>query len=110
MGNSGSRRYWQQYTNFQYVKHDLIRNYLNGWLPKLALGQHRANRIIYVDTHAGRGRHMSGHLGSPLIALKTAIEHASFQKFTATELRFVFIEHDATNLRALRDELTEFEP
>jgi three-Cys-motif partner protein len=53
---------------------------------------------------------MSGHLGSPLIALETALKHSSFQKMSSTELRFVFIERDAANLAALHAELKQFEP
>ena len=49
--------YWDRYGNPQRVKHDLIRHYLNGWLPKLILGG--ARRVVYFDTHAGRGRHRS---------------------------------------------------
>ena len=45
--------YWEQYGPFQHVKHELIRCYLNGWYPKLGTW---ARRVLYVDTHAGRGR------------------------------------------------------
>jgi hypothetical protein len=44
--------YWEQYGPFQQVKHELIRCYLNGWYPKLGTW---ARRVLYVDTHAGRG-------------------------------------------------------
>src|SRR5882762_10333540 len=30
--------YWEQYGPCQYVKHELIRCYLNGWYPKLGTG------------------------------------------------------------------------
>ena len=49
--------YWEQYGPFQHVKHELIRCYLNGWYPKLGTW---ARRVLYVDTHAGRGRYESG--------------------------------------------------
>ena len=49
--------YWDDYTTFQQVKHDLIRCYLNGWYPKLGFW---AGRVLYVDTHAGRGKYESG--------------------------------------------------
>lgn len=54
--------YWAEYTNLQQVKHDLIRNYLGGWFPKLGFW---AGRVVYLDTHAGRGAYVSGQLGSP---------------------------------------------
>ena len=52
--------YWEQYGPFQHVKHELIRCYLNGWFPKLGTW---AGRVLYVDTHAGRGRYESGDPG-----------------------------------------------
>ncbi len=57
--------YWQEYGPFQKVKHDLIKSYLGGWFPKLGTW---AGRVLYVDTHAGRGRHSSGETASCLIA------------------------------------------
>jgi hypothetical protein len=51
--------YWEQYGPFQRVKHELIRCYLNGWYPKLGTW---ARRVLYVDTHAGRGRYESATL------------------------------------------------
>lgn len=65
--------YWDSYTNLQRVKHDLIRRYLGGWFAKLGSW---SGRVLYVDTHAGRGRHMGGELGSPLVALKTLLTHS----------------------------------
>jgi len=59
-------KYWKEYTNLQHVKHSLIRNYLNGWFPMLGSW---AGRILYFDTHAGRGKHKGGQKGSPLVAL-----------------------------------------
>jgi hypothetical protein len=52
--------YWEQYGPFQHVKHELIRCYLNGWYPKLGTW---ARRVLYVDTHADRGRYESGDPG-----------------------------------------------
>jgi len=60
--------YWVEYSNLQHVKHELIRHYLNGWFPKMTLGPVGCKRLLYIDTHAGRGRHLQGQLGSPLVA------------------------------------------
>src|SRR6185503_1803135 len=65
--------YWEQYGPFQHVKHELIRCYLNGWYPKLGTW---ARRVLYVDTHAGRGRYESGDPGSPVLALQTLLPRA----------------------------------
>ncbi len=95
--------YWREYTNLQQVKHDLIRHYLNGWYPKLGFW---AGRAIYLDTHSGRGRHNTGQLGSPLIALDTFLSHNARDKLLArSEFRFLFIERNAENLEQLKGEL-----
>lgn len=72
MGNETDKKYWQNYSNLQRVKHALIREYLGGWLPILGSWH---GRILYFDTHAGRGRHVIGELGSPIDALKTLLLH-----------------------------------
>ncbi len=100
-----SPEYWQAYGQFQKVKHDLIKGYLSGWLPKLGTW---AGRVLYVDTHAGRGRHASGEIGSPLVALDTLLHHSYRNKLLEkSEVRFFFIEQDPGNLKALNDELDD---
>ena len=95
--------YWQGYGPFQKVKHDLIRNYLRGWFPKLGTW---AGRVLYVDTHAGRGRYRSGEPGSPLVALRTLLEHSYRDELLKkSEVRFFFIERDTANLNRLDAEL-----
>jgi hypothetical protein len=37
MAEDAHPEYWGDYTNLQHVKHELIREYLNGWFPKLGL-------------------------------------------------------------------------
>jgi hypothetical protein len=80
--------YWEQYGPFQHVKHELIRCYLNGWYPKLGTW---ARRVLYVDTHAGRGRYESGDPGSPVLALQTLLRHSHREKLlSASEFNFLF--------------------
>jgi hypothetical protein len=96
--------YWEQYGPFQHVKHELIRCYLNGWYPKLGTW---AGRVLYVDTHAGRGRYDSGDPGSPVLALQTLLRHSYREKLLqASEFNFLFIERDPANLAALEAELS----
>jgi three-Cys-motif partner protein len=85
------------------VKHDLIRHYLGGWFAKLGSW---SSRILYVETHAVRGRHVSGDLGSPLVALNTLLTHRHRDRLLARcEFRFFFIERDEANLTQLRAEV-----
>jgi three-Cys-motif partner protein len=98
--------YWSQYSNLQQVKHDLIKHYLDGWLPKLTIGQFRCPRLLYIDTHAGRGMYQNGRLGSPLVALTTLLKHTSRNRIlSGTQVYFHFIERDQDNLAALQGEL-----
>lgn len=95
--------YWREYTNLQKVKHDLIRCYLQGWLPKLGFW---AGRVVYFDTHAGRGVHPRGRLGSPLVALDALLSHSHRDKIlNQSEVKFFFIERDEENLALLKKEL-----
>jgi three-Cys-motif partner protein len=95
--------YWAEYSNLQHVKHALVREYLNGWFPKLGFW---AGRILYVDTHAGRGRHKTGQPGSPLVALATLMEHKARDRILArSEVVFAFIDRDSENARLLQAEL-----
>ncbi len=110
MGESSHEEYWKQYSNLQHVKHAIIENYLSGWFPKLSLGPWGASRVVYIDTHAGRGRHLQGQLGSPLVALTTFLNHGFRDRILeSSEVLFYFIERDDKNVRALRKELKEVE-
>jgi three-Cys-motif partner protein len=92
----------------QHVKHELIRCYLNGWYPKLSTW---ARRVLYVDTHAGRGRYESGDPGSPVVALQTLLHHSYRDKLlNASEFNFLSIERDPANLAALEAELSQLKP
>jgi len=98
--------YWAEYSNLQHTKHMLIKNYLQGWFPKMALGASGRRRLNYVDTHAGRGRYMTGQLGSPLVALTTLLNHSSLaQILQNAEIQYLFFERDAANVGRLREEL-----
>jgi len=95
--------YWDEYTNLQFVKHKLIEEYLKGWFPKL--GSWSGN-ILYIDTHAGKGRHKGGQEGSPLIALRTFLNHTRRDHILKTcKVYFIFIEADKENAALLSQEL-----
>lgn len=103
--------YWLEYSNIQKVKHEIIRTYLGGWFPKLTLGNWGSKRVLYVDTHAGRGKHMEGQLGSPLVALDAFLGHQFRDKILAgSEVLFYFIERDEQNVASLREELKSRAP
>jgi len=100
--------YWKEYSNLQKVKHELIHEYLKGWFPKMALGPNGCRQLMYMDTHAGRGMHLTGELGSPLVALTTLIEHSARDRVLRNAtMSYVFIERDEGNLAALQREMAK---
>jgi three-Cys-motif partner protein len=104
MADDAHPEYWGDYTNLQYVKHKLIREYLNGWFPKLGLW---SGRINYFDTHAGRGKYRTGEAGSPVVAIDTLLRHKFRDRILDTsEVHFFFIEDDDKNVETLRGEVS----
>ena len=98
--------YWDQYSNLQHVQHEVTKNYLEAWFPKLALGINGCPELLYMDTHAGRGKHSGGQHGSPLVAVNALLKHASRDKILAnTNVQFFLIERDAENTNALKKEM-----
>lgn len=100
---SPDETYWNEYSNLQHTKHKIIRKYLQGWFPKLGFW---TGRILYVDTHAGRGKHSRGQEGSPLVALRTFNEHAYRDRILRKcEVHLVLIEQNRANATSLENEL-----
>ena len=101
--NKTSDKYWAEYDGLQHAKHKLLNRYLGGWFPILSSWQ---GRVVYLDCHAGRGRHDTGHVGSPILALKLLLGHQLCRKILAsTEIFFIFLENDQENYDALCAEL-----
>jgi three-Cys-motif partner protein len=100
--------YWTRYSNLQYVKHQLMKEYLNGWIPKL--GRY-SGRICYIDTHAGKGRHKGGQKGSPLVALESFLNHKYRDRLLEKcEVSCTFIEGDPHNFHSLESEIESMQP
>jgi len=100
--------YWDDYNNLQHTKHALIEEYLKGWFPKLGFW---SGKILYVDTHAGRGKHKGGKYGSPIVALRTFLEHQYRESILKkSRVAFYFIEADKENCESLQAEIDVFSP
>ncbi len=101
--NPNDEQYWADYDGLQYVKHQLLIKYLGGWFPILCSW---SGRVLYVDCNAGRGRHKTGHEGSPILALKTLLNHC--QKATISknaQVSVVFFENNPVNYDYLISEI-----
>lgn len=83
------------------AKHVILRNYLRAWFP--IMGRYNA-RILFLDGYAGPGEYEGGQDGSPIIAIKEALNFLDYcekYKWVKPEIVFMFIEEDierATNL------------
>jgi three-Cys-motif partner protein len=84
------------------AKHVILENYLKAWFPILFKWE---DKIIYLDGFAGPGLYAGGEIGSPVIALKTALEHKLSERFK--EIIFFFIEKDKKRAEVLSSVLKE---
>lgn len=69
-------------------KHLVLRAYLEAWLPILGSWN---TRILFIDGFAGPGEYEGGEDGSPIIALRSLIEHNA-SKTISGQVVFIFIE------------------
>lgn len=85
------------------AKHEILRGYLNAWIPIMGLSQ---KQCFYVDGFCGPGRYKGGEDGSPLIALKIAIE---MQKHVKGRVVFGFFDQDKQTIEHLNSEIERLE-
>ena len=78
-------------------KHLVLQSYLQAWLPIVGS---QNERILFVDGFAGPGEYEGGEEGSPLVAMRSFVEHASRQVIVG-EVVFVFIEQDSERAKHL---------
>lgn len=84
------------------AKHQILEEYLKAWFPIIGRG---ADSIVYLDGFAGPGKYKNGEYGSPVIAIKTAVEHP--QITTRTNIIFYFIEKNEERSAILKQTLEE---
>ncbi len=82
------------------AKHEILRRYLGAWFGIMGKYNHR---LIFIDGFCGPGRYEAGEIGSPLIALNTAISH--YQKKHIKEVTFLFIDSDKKRCGFLQREI-----
>jgi three-Cys-motif partner protein len=93
------------------AKHRILAAYLSAWLPVMGLQEQKFKirqdppRLLVVDGFAGPGRYETGEEGSPLIMLRTLLDHKSFGQMKDVEFLFLFIEHDERRVQHLNGEL-----
>lgn len=81
------------------AKHEILRKYLDAWLPIITS---RNGRVLYIDGFAGPGEYIGGKCGSPIIAIKSVMEHK--MKITS-EIKMLFIEADEERCEYLKQKV-----
>jgi three-Cys-motif partner protein len=76
---------------------------MQAWMA--ILGQSGYPELVYIDGFAGPGRYSKGEDGSPIIALKAALEHQARIRSTLT---FLFVEQRQDRADVLQEVLDEF--
>ncbi|MBI2917180.1 MAG: three-Cys-motif partner protein TcmP [Chloroflexi bacterium] len=84
------------------AKHDILGRYLQSWVPILAQGGFP--ELAYIDGFAGPGRYSKGEDGSPIIALKAALENADR---IGSKVTFLFVEEREDRAATLQDIVDE---
>jgi three-Cys-motif partner protein len=85
------------------AKHEILRH-LNAWFPILG-SQHE--RVVFLDGFAGPGIYEHGEPGSPIIALRTLLEHSFFPRM-ACQFEFFFLEGRQDRYDSLVEQLDSF--
>ncbi|MDT9719112.1 three-Cys-motif partner protein TcmP [Paenibacillus sp. ClWae2A] len=94
------------------AKHIILRNYLRAWFP--IMGQYNS-RILFLDGYAGPGQYDNGEDGSPIIAIKEAIQYLeTSEKRTSNkpaiqEIVMIFIEEDTDRAIHLEEKIDSME-
>lgn len=104
MSSQTAEAYFGHYTSIQEAKLRLLRQYLEGWLPKLSS---ISRELLYVDCHAGRGKYKTGEPGSPLVALTTLRDHSRRDDLILANCRvhFLFLDNNANHVKTLEAEV-----
>lgn len=84
------------------AKHEILHRYLQAWVPILSLGGFR--HTLYIDGFAGPGRYSKGEPGSPVLALRAALDQRV--KLNSTFL-FLFVEKDPKRAGVLQQIIDE---
>jgi three-Cys-motif partner protein len=80
------------------AKHEILRRYLQAWM--VILSQGKFPEILYIDGFAGPGEYTGGEIGSPIIALDTAL---GYRPPLTAKVHFLFVEKEPDRADHLRN-------
>jgi three-Cys-motif partner protein len=83
-------------------KHQVLRAYLDAWLPILSSAN---RRLLFIDGFAGPGEYVGGEEGSPQIAMRALADHSAA---ISAEVVYYFIEKDVDRAKHLQRVVDEW--
>lgn len=86
------------------AKHELLRRYMDVWMPKLGFTY---NQVALIDGFASAGRYQDGKRGSPLIMLDAYVGREDRNRFKAPP-HFVLIESKKSFAQHLKAEVEAY--
>lgn len=93
------------------AKHGILKKYLQAWMAILArqsaLLPRGSKSILYVDGFAGPGVYKGGEEGSPIVAIRTAVDHTGN---LPVPVRFLFVELELARFQSLQQQLAKLQP
>jgi three-Cys-motif partner protein len=96
------------------AKHQILRKYLDRWIPILSTLRARTNdvtQLCLIDGFAGPGAYAKGEPGSPIIMLQAFLEHPQRDRISRqSQLTYVFIENDPDRAAYLESEVSKLRP
>ncbi|WP_083521274.1 three-Cys-motif partner protein TcmP [Alicyclobacillus kakegawensis] len=87
------------------AKHIILRNYLRAWFPIMGFTN---RRVLFIDGHAGPGIYTDGEDGSPVIAIREAVNYLDAcvkHGWNPPEIVCLFMEEDRARYDSLVDRL-----
>ena len=84
-------------------KHLVLEGYMQAWLPIMTRWN---GRVLFIVAFAGPGEYSSGEPGSPVIALRTMIDHQARSRIRS-EVNYLFIEKDESRSEHLEEILAD---
>lgn len=88
------------------AKHDILTRYLGAWFGIFGFSKFH-QRVNVLDGFAGPGRYDDNEPGSPVLTLKTLLDHRSFANFADTKFNFIFNEWNGERFASLQGVLAE---
>lgn len=84
------------------AKHAILKRYLQAWM--VILSQAKFPEILYIDGFAGPGAYKNGEVGSPIIAVQTALD---YRPPLTARLHFLFVEKDPERAAHLQSRISQ---